>query len=297
MFEEKSISNAARKAFITQPAMSQALTRLKKHFNDPLFIRTKIATIATKKANQIYENIIPSLFSIRNELKKLDKFNPKTSNTVFVVGMSNYYQTLILPKLLKSLKEKAPNIKVELIPLLITDATYSQLKLLNTGEANLLIGITGNYSPPFHSEPLINETQCFLARKEHPIFKEKNITADLISSYKFIVCTKNSGASWPGITDLQSKGYYPEIGLEVTDHLVIPYILEKTDMIYISWKNEALQYLQHFPFKIIDLANMSKIEIKYVWHQNTNNDPANLFLRELLNKLSFNSVNTIESIL
>jgi DNA-binding transcriptional LysR family regulator len=287
MFEEKSISNAASKSFITQSAMSQAINRLKNHFNDCLFIRTKAGTVPTKKATQIYQKIIPFLLSIKKELKKLDDFDPKTSATTFRIGISTFYQILVLPDLLKVLQEKAPNIKIELVPSLITDTTYSNLKSLKAGTADLLIGVTNTFSAPFHSETLALETICFLARKEHPIFKENNITLALISSYNFLACPQKFGSFLPGITYLKNKGYNPEIEMEVTDHLVIPFILKHTNMIYSSWIHEAKNYSEHFPFRVIEFENMPKTEVKYAWHQNTNNDPANIFLRNLIKELAY----------
>ncbi|MFD2435935.1 LysR family transcriptional regulator [Modicisalibacter luteus] len=97
LMHERSVTRAAEKLFLGQPAISAALARLRTLFDDPLFIRTGRVMEPTSRAEEIFRLLEPALDSISNALSHTSEFDPATSDAVFRVGLSDDVEFGLLP--------------------------------------------------------------------------------------------------------------------------------------------------------------------------------------------------------
>lgn len=115
LFEERSVTAAAQRLYLGQPATSAALGRLRTLFQDELFIRIGREMQPTAKALEIAPSISVALQQIRQTLESSRTFDPKTSQHTFAIGSSDYTSYVVVPKLLEVCRQVAPNINFRLI--------------------------------------------------------------------------------------------------------------------------------------------------------------------------------------
>ncbi|KPA98666.1 LysR family transcriptional regulator [Pseudomonas asplenii] len=110
LMHERSVTRAAEKLFLGQPAISAALSRLRNLFDDPLFVRTGRSMEPSARAEEIFALLSPALDSISTAVSRAAEFDPATSTQVFRIGLSDDVEFALLPQLLKRLRAEAPGI-------------------------------------------------------------------------------------------------------------------------------------------------------------------------------------------
>ena len=110
LMHERSVTRAAEKLFLGQPAISAALSRLRGLFDDPLFVRTGRSMEPSARAVEIFALLSPALDSISTAVSRASEFDPATSTAVFRIGLSDDVEFALLPLLLKRLRAEAPGI-------------------------------------------------------------------------------------------------------------------------------------------------------------------------------------------
>ncbi|BAP45326.1 LysR family transcriptional regulator [Pseudomonas sp. 21LCFQ02] len=140
LMHERSVTRAAEKLFLGQPAISAALSRLRGLFDDPLFVRTGRSMEPTARASEIFALLSPALDSISTAVSRASEFDPATSNAVFRIGLSDEVEFALLPSLLKRLRSEAPG-----IVLVIRRVNYLLMPaLLASGEISVGVSYTSD---------------------------------------------------------------------------------------------------------------------------------------------------------
>ena len=112
LMHERSVTRAAEKLFLGQPAISAALSRLRNLFDDPLFVRTGRSMEPSARAVEIFALLSPALDSISTAVSRAAEFDPATSTAVFRIGLSDDVEFALLPMLLKRLRADDPPLPV-----------------------------------------------------------------------------------------------------------------------------------------------------------------------------------------
>ena len=138
LMHERSVTRAAEKLFLGQPAISAALARLRSLFDDPLFVRTGRSMEPTARAEEIFTLLSPALDSISTAVSRAADFDPATSTAVFRVGFSDDVEFALLPALLRRLRAEAPG-----VVLVVRRANYLLMpNLLASGEISVGVSYT-----------------------------------------------------------------------------------------------------------------------------------------------------------
>jgi LysR family transcriptional activator of mexEF-oprN operon len=138
LMHERSVTRAAEKLFLGQPAISAALARLRSLFDDPLFVRTGRSMEPTARAEEIFALLSPALDSISTAVSRAADFDPATSSAVFRVGLSDDVEFALLPPLIKRLRAEAPG-----VVLVVRRANYLLMpNLLASGEISVGVSYT-----------------------------------------------------------------------------------------------------------------------------------------------------------
>lgn len=138
LMHERSVTRAAEKLFLGQPAISAALARLRSLFDDPLFVRTGRSMEPTARAMEIAALLSPALDSISTAVSRAADFHPATSNAVFRIGLSDDVEFGLLPPLIKRLRAEAPG-----VVLVIRRTNYLLMPaLLASGEISVGVAYT-----------------------------------------------------------------------------------------------------------------------------------------------------------
>src|SRR5437764_13596203 len=138
LFTERSVTRAARRVGLTQPALSNALARLRIQLDDPLFVRSGRGIIPTARALEMQPVIADALKRIEGALQE-GKFDPRTSRRVFRVIASDYIEAVLLPSILARLEAEAPYVDLEIRPPPTT--TSAPRDMLERGEVDIALGV------------------------------------------------------------------------------------------------------------------------------------------------------------
>ncbi|MCQ4270298.1 MULTISPECIES: LysR family transcriptional regulator [Pseudomonas] len=138
LMHERSVTRAAEKLFLGQPAISAALSRLRSLFDDALFVRTGRSMEPTARAQEIFALLSPALDSISTAVSRASEFEPSTSNLVFRIGLSDEVEFALLPPLLRRIRTEAPG-----VVLVVRRANYLLMpNLLASGEISVGVSYT-----------------------------------------------------------------------------------------------------------------------------------------------------------
>src|SRR5262249_35699384 len=110
LVREKSVSRAADRLLLGQPAMSGALARLREVLQDEILVRTGRGMEPTTKALALYAELAPALESIRATLFAQPAFDPATQSRIFHLGMRDWVESWLMPALVARVREAAPRV-------------------------------------------------------------------------------------------------------------------------------------------------------------------------------------------
>ena len=277
IYTEKNLTKAGQVLGITQPAVSNALSRLRELFGDDLFIRTSKGMIPTPVANQIIKDVRSALSLIQNTISETEKFDPSIAEMTFKISIGDSSEYRLLPLLIKELAEIAPKIKVETYLTPRKDAPRE----LASGTIDFSI------DPPVHSDPHLRHEKIFeedyvmIVRKDHPILNLKEITIeDYLKLSHIHISNRKTGLGHVDMA-LYRLGLSRDISLRAQHFLVAPYIVEQSDLAITTTKGFAVDRdlaWRELPFEIEPLI------LHLYWHEAKDSDPSTKWMKDLMLK-------------
>ncbi|MDA0107300.1 LysR family transcriptional regulator [Vibrio sp. La 4.2.2] len=180
--QERNMRKASERLFVSQPAISKALQRLRDHFDDELFVKTHHGLRATEKASQLAESISPLMDELANALNHSSKFDPAKLEGTIKIAISPFFLSGIATKLFHSLRREAPSVQIQFL-------NWSKTTLQDIVNDDIHIGL--NYSISHAPKELIRKfmvSDDFRAyvRNEHPFDRNQ---VDLLEGGNFEIAT------------------------------------------------------------------------------------------------------------
>ncbi|MBR8837521.1 MAG: LysR family transcriptional regulator [Stigonema ocellatum SAG 48.90 = DSM 106950] len=283
LFEERSVTGAAQRLYLGQPAMSAALGRLRTLFEDELFIRIGREMQPTSKALEIAPGILAALDQIRQTLEASQTFDPATTERSFTIGSSDYTSFVVVPKLLAFFQQFAPGINVRLIGF----EKNSVGELLEQGSIDLALGVFPNPPQQTLHEPLFEEQFVGIARKKHPAISNKTLSLETFAELPHALVTIRRDET--GFIDqvLLTHSLKRRIAVTTPHMLVLPSIVASSDLIAslpsrIATHVECYGELKQFELPI-ETASWT---ISMLWSKLVDKDSAITWLRQALRTIS-----------
>ncbi|HTZ28514.1 MAG TPA: LysR substrate-binding domain-containing protein [Streptosporangiaceae bacterium] len=152
LLEERNLTRAGEKTNMSQPAMSGALARLRRHFDDELLVRDGRQYQLTPLARRLLPDVRDALRQVERTLEARPEFDPATSTRTFSLVMSDYAVTVLVDPLLRRVHEEAPQVGLTVHPL-PPDLAESDRGML---QHDLVIGPLG-FSFPGESEEIFRD--------------------------------------------------------------------------------------------------------------------------------------------
>jgi DNA-binding transcriptional LysR family regulator len=144
LMTELNVSKAAEKLFIGQSAMSHSLNRLRQTFDDPILVRTTGGMKPTARAQELIEPIRKALLEIEVTVTTKQAFEPKTAQQRFVIAASDYNELILLPSLIKRVRELAPRVDIHVRQ----PSEYLPEEDLENGNINVVLGFDVSLETP-----------------------------------------------------------------------------------------------------------------------------------------------------
>lgn len=274
VYRLRSVSHAANAIGLTQPAMSNALRRLREQCNDPLFTRSGRTMEPTTLAHTLFAPLEAALAGIETCFAHVADFRPDSSNRTFRLLMSDVGEMVVLPRLMLALSSAAPGVSIEASRL--PYAEYAPA--LRSGEADLAIGNIGFLHAGFYQQHLFDDRYLCIARKGHPGLRGKLTLARYLSLGHVV--------STAGSTDtlveeaLLGRKQQRDVKLTVTHYQRCAAIVMQSDLIATVPGNAVvgMDRLETYelPFK------MPQARVRQFWHRRAHTDAAHKWLRQLI---------------
>jgi DNA-binding transcriptional LysR family regulator len=281
MLLDRSVSAAAHKLGVTQPAVSNALKRLRLLLKDELFLRTSRGMEPTPYALHLAEPVAYALNALQTAFNQRDSFAPLASTRTFTLAMTDIGEMYFMPPLMDALARLAPNVRISTLR-----NTAGNLKEdMASGTVDLAMGLLPHLQSGFFQRRLFHQRYVCMFRRGHPTAK-KPITLKSFCALEHVgVVAANTGH---GEVDnfMQRQGIQRRVRLLVPHFIAVGHILASTDLIATVPERFALRC--EGPFGLVSSphpANIPDIAINLFWHARFNRDPANMWLRQLIVEL------------
>ena len=165
LMSERNVTRAAARVRVSQPAMSAALSRLRKLFGDPLFLRSAQGLLPTPRARELADPLSQSLRQIEAVLVKKPQFDPARASLTFTLGLSDYPACVLLPRLVRALAERAPGVSLGIHSFNDRDRA---VELLDAGTADAAIGVAPTYPDGrILTRPILEDEFVTIVARQH----------------------------------------------------------------------------------------------------------------------------------
>ena len=277
VYTERNLTRAAKILHITQPAVSNALKRLRTAFNDPLFERTPRGMAPTPVADNIAGRVKEALNMLNISLTEGEKFQPQRSEKAFALGVHDIDEALVLPALMERLDTATPGISVECISV-PRDELEGELA---SGGLDFALDVP-LFSVPLLRRQLVSAERYVCAmRSGHPMAGEPLTLDRYLGLHHVHVSTRRQGV---GHIDraLERLGRARNIRLRMMSYMAAPQVVASTDLVLTIPRSLASMYgltAVELPFEV------GTLDQYLYWHKNADEDRANIWMRGILLQL------------
>ena len=280
VLRDHSVTAAARHLGLTQPAVSNALARLRALLEDALFVRTPSGMDATPFARELAQPVRQALALLESALAHGPGFDPATSTRAFRFYMSDLGQVEFLPPLVERAQRVAPGLRLEAVALEVEDISDA----LAAGAIDLAVGFLPGLGPPVRRQPLFRDRYVCLMRADHPAAGARLTRKAFLEASHALVSYK--GGHRVIEEALERTGLARKIALRVPHFTVVPMVLERSDLILTLPSRVARVYQQRGNFKSLPPpVPIAPADVAVHWHGRFERDPGNRWLREIIVEL------------
>ena len=286
---ERSVSRAALKLASTQPTVSAQLKRLRGLTGDALLVRSGAGLVPTEVALQLVEPAAQllrqaeTLFGARQRNRAFDAAH---SETTLRLAASDFLDPLFLPELVARVRQQAPNVHVELLPL---TAEFDYRKSLARGEVDLVIG---NWLEPpgeMHIARLFtDEIVCLVGEDHGAVRSPRGWTQERYLGAEHVAPTPmHEGAR--GVIDdhLASLGLVRQVVVRSPHFGLIPLMLAQTQLVLTTGRQFCSRYVDPLPVRIVKCPiGFPPLTYYQLWHEVTHASARGKWLREQVREVA-----------
>jgi DNA-binding transcriptional LysR family regulator len=283
---ELNLTRAARNLSMTQPAVSNALTRLRDALGDRLVVRSGYGVEPTPRALALWPAVSDALRQLESSLAPRDFVAAQATNS-FTLAMADATAAEVVPGVVETLERDAPGISIRMVPL----TTRDPRRLLDEGTVDLALGFfpavladltaqaQGGGLPGFQYERLYDGQYVCVMRKGHVLAKEP-LTLDRFCDARHMLVSF-SGRPFGFIDEaLASRGRHRRVVLTVNQFFTAGLVVENSDLLtvlprhFISSTGRSAQLVQReLPFEV------PPVHIDALWHRQQTQRPEHAWLR------------------
>ncbi|MES2072289.1 MAG: LysR family transcriptional regulator [Pseudomonadota bacterium] len=275
VFQEKQISAVAKKLGLSQPAVSNALARLRRSFGDELFVRTALGMQPTPFAEQLAEPIGAALAQVSRALNQHEHFEPGASRRHFTIAMTDVGEVYFMPVLVEKCRALAPQLQIGTVR-----ASSIDLKAeMEAGRVDLAIGAFDNLSGALYQRRLFKQDYVCMFRAGHPLAAAKLALKDFLAAQHLIVASLES--PYDSINQsLEKAGVRAAAQFSVPHFVAVPYIVSSTDLLVTVPQKLAERAAAPFNLQYVKPPlRLPSLQTNMFWHRRYNQDQGNQWLR------------------
>lgn len=282
MMEERNVTRAAERLGMTQPALSNALTRLRTLLHDPLFIRERYGMQPTQKALELAPVIAAALASMDDVILGQQEFDPAQTRQLVTIAPNSYVEFVLMPSIVAQLRARAPGIRLRLTPF-GTDLAETGVI---SGSTTMVIGRITEPPDNLVVQHLMEDSLACVVRSDHPTITD-SISVAQYENLKHVNMLPPGRLKAGLFQLLERKGLKREVVVSVTHFLAIPEIIAVTDYCA-TLPRQICQRLAADPrLKVLPApVDLGTFPVEMAWHVRYRHDPAHRWLRTLITEIA-----------
>jgi len=279
LLDERSVTRAAARLSLSQPAASAALARLRASFNDQLLVRSRGEMFLTARASSLRQPIKDALRAVAQALETQDAFKPRDFDGRFRLAMTDIASFTLGSHIVRQVHDKAPDASVEFIAL-------DRSRLYDWFRNDVIDAAVVVYSADdgmYESEPLFSDELIFVAAKTHPLHRRRALKFQHFIPYPLVEISIASTIMRPFFERQEELGYGWTPTVSVPHFLIVPSMLEGNTLIGIMGRLAAQKFSQLGAAAILEIPDpMPKVNYRLVWHRRRSHDSAHQWMREII---------------
>lgn len=248
LIEERSVSRAAERLHLSQPAMSAALRRLRDYFHDPILSAHGKKMIPTPHALRLRGALRALLTDVERMVSLSTQFDPATSQRRFRIGASDYLSIVLFTHLVPELEQVAPGVSVELVP-----PSDAMAAMLDQGELDLMITPAEHVSPDHPSELLFEERHVVAGWAGNPLVQGPLSEEDFLAAGHVAVEIGRLRPTSFAETFLREQGKERRIEVLVSSFAVAPEMLVNTRRLAVMHERLARAYAERIAIRFVEM--------------------------------------------
>lgn len=283
LIEEGSVTRAAHRNDLSQPAMSLVLRQLRDRFNDPLLVRGGGTMVPTERALQLVIDARHILRNLENLFAPPDLFDPATCCKTFTIALPDHILPKMFNGLMREFRAQAPQACLTIRAL---NSDFDFETALTSGSIDLVIS---NWpTPPEHlmTSQIFDDEFVLLVDKDHPFtHASPDVKSYLASSH---IAPTDYAILYRGVVEtyLQQVHMARMRKVEVGYLSMAPYLLAGTDLVLTVTRRFAEHFASILPLVILDSpVPYPRVRIYQLWHQRLQHSPRHRWLRGLVNEM------------
>jgi DNA-binding transcriptional LysR family regulator len=280
IYKTRSVSEAADRLGMAQARASGVLTKLRRHFGDPLFARTSTGMEPTPYATGVYPDIVGCFERFSSPDSRRTAFEPASARRRFRVCMTDISEIVVLPHLINELRRLSNGIDIE-----AEHITANSPSRLESGHADLAVGYMPSLEAGFYQQTLFMQDFVCLVARNHPRIREALNLKAFCNEGHIVVTTSGTGHA---IVDKEfaKRKIERRIVLRVPSFLGVGRLVASTPLISIVPRRlgEVLadqEKIRMFAAPI----RLSPYAVKQHWHARFHADPGSIWLRNLISRV------------
>ncbi|WP_266157509.1 LysR family transcriptional regulator [Dyella silvatica] len=277
VYREQHLSRAAQSLSLTPSAVSHAIRRLREQLADPLFVRDGRRMSPTPSCQRMAPALLDHLTKLRQLLQQWGQFDPLRTQQTFRIGMPDAIEVMLLPAVVQGLSQQAPH------AVLASSASDRKeiTRALASGYLDLVIDVALPISEPVRHRPLLQDAFCIVARAGHPSRRRPTL-AQYLQAQHVAVSTRASGSVIED-TALLNLGLQRNIAVRCQNYHSACKLVEQSDYLLTMPARVARPICTTLALRQWALPfELPPIQLHMYWHVNSEFDPANQWLRQLM---------------
>jgi DNA-binding transcriptional LysR family regulator len=277
VYEERNQARAAERLAMTQPAVSNAIARLRHVVRDPLFVPASRGVIPTPAAERLYPRVREALSSLREGLAGERGFDPRTTTAAFDLMIGYGGGAVLGPPLLHWIEREAPRARLRIRSL---DDPATLPRRLRDGQLDAAIDYVAPVDPDLAHEQVGDARPVVIVRSDHPRVRGK-VTRAVLSRERLATHLERHPGG--GMREIEAvlAGLAPHVAIEVATALALPAVVAATDLIAVVSDTVAEVYARPLGLAIHPFpVPVAPVPVFLIWHRSHDADPAQRWLRD-----------------
>jgi DNA-binding transcriptional LysR family regulator len=278
LLEEENVTHAGVRLGLSQPAMSIALGKLRRHYKDELLVRDGRGYCLTPMAKTLLPSVTESLRLVDAAFGRTEAFLPAKSDQFFSITLSDYAITVLIEPLLRRVHEQAPMVGLQLSPI-PADMQQSDRGMR---EHDLLVAPMG-FAFPGECEVLFRDRFVCIVDPANPRLRDGWLSLEDIGALPHAAASFGHCALNPAERVLEELGVRRRVQVRVVGWLPVPFVVAGTDLVAIVPERLARRVAEPAGVLVVEppFGNVELIEAAW-WHPTRSADPALCWLRGVL---------------